>query len=212
MICYWVQTRDCTFYSWRGGCTWPPGLSQATLWNVRPFSKRVAKLVIESWRGNRNGVYNVAWHKWHCWYAEQDINSVLTPVVNIMQFSVNQLYTGLQYCTINTLRSAISTTHPDNDVSPVGSHPLVSCLLKGMFNSQPPTPRYSFSWDIRTVVKFLAGYKLSTLLMLQLVKKAVTLMALVNADRCSDLAVAAALDPDLIRWNLNEVELWYKIL
>ena len=104
-----------------------------------------------------------------------------------MQFLVYQLDTGLW--------SAISTTHPDNDVSPVGSHPLVSCLLKGMFNSQPPTPRYSFSWDIRTVVKFLAGYKSSTLLILQFAKKVDALLALVNADRCPDLEAAATLDP-----------------
>ena len=34
-------------------------------------------------------------------------------MINIMQFLVDQFDTGLQYRTINTLRSAISTTHPD---------------------------------------------------------------------------------------------------
>ena len=56
-----------------------------------------------------------------------DINPISTSVMNIMQFLVDQFDMGLQYCTINTLRSAISTTHPNKEGSPVGSrsHPLV---------------------------------------------------------------------------------------
>ena len=54
-----------------------------------------------------------------------------------MQFLVDQFDTGLLYRTITTLRPAISTTHPDIGGSPVGSHPLVSQLLRCMFNSQP---------------------------------------------------------------------------
>ena len=70
---------------------------------------------------------------------------------------------GLQYRSINTLRSAISTAHLDIEGSPVGSHPLVSRLLRGMFNSRPLVPRYSCSWDVRTVVEFLTNHKSSTL-------------------------------------------------
>ena len=119
-----------------------------------------------------------------------DINPISTSVMNIMQFLVDQVDTGLQYRTINTLRSAISTTHPDIEGSPVGSqsHPLVSRLLRGMFNSRPPVPRYSCSWDVRTVVEYLTNHKSSTPLTLKLAKKATTLLALINADRCSDLA------------------------
>ena len=124
-------------------------------------------------------------------------------MVNIVQFLVDQFDTGLQYRTINTLRSAISSTHPDIEGSSVGSHPLVFCLLRGMFNNRPPAPRYSCSWDIRTVVEFLTDHKSSTLSTLQLAKKATTLLALVNTDRCSDLA---ALDRDHAHWTPDGVE------
>ena len=170
---------------------------------MQGLSPRAAELLIESWRGNTNDAYNTAWRKWLCWCTERDINPISTSVINIMQFLVDQFDTGLQYRTINTLRSAISTTHPDIEGSPVGSHPLVSRLLRGMFNSRPPVPRYSGSWDVRTVVEFLTNHKSSTLSTLNLAKKAATLLALINADRCSDLA---ALDRDHVRWTPDGVE------
>ena len=49
----------------------------------------------------------------------------------------------------------------------------------------------------------LTNHKSSTLSTLELAKKAATLLALINADRCSDLA---ALDRDHIRWTPVGVE------
>ena len=167
------------------------------------LSQRATELIIESWRDNTNDAYNTAWRKWYRWCIERDINPISASVVNIVQFLVDQFDTGLQYRTINTLRSAISTTHPDIEGSSVGSHPMVSRLLRGMFNSRPPAPHYSCSWDVRTVVEFLTGQRSSTLSTLQLAKKATTLLALVNADRCSDLA---ALDRDHAHWTPDGIE------
>ena len=155
---------------------------------MRGISQRAADLIINSWRGNTNSAYNTAWQKWYSWCSQRGANPVSTSVVNIMQFLTDQFDTGLQYRTVNTIRSAISMTHPEIEGTAVGSHPLVSCLLKGMFNSRPPTPRYTVSWNVRKVVEFLSQFKSVTLSTLQLGKKAVTLLALVNADRCSDLA------------------------
>ena len=124
-------------------------------------------------------------------------------MMSIMEFLADQFDTGLQYRTINTLRLAISTTHPDIEGSSVGSHSLVSQLLRGMFNSRPPLPRYSCSLDVRTVMEFLTTHKSSTLSTLKLAKKAASLLALINADRCSDLA---ALDRDHVRWSPDGIE------
>ena len=54
------------------------------------------------------------------------------------------------YRTLNVYRSAM--THPLIDNLRVGENPLVSQLLKGMFHSHPPLPRYSVTWDIQTVI------------------------------------------------------------
>ena len=76
-----------------------------------------------------------------------------------MEFLADQFDLGLQYRSLNTLRSAISTSHSKVDSHNVGSHPLVSRLMKGMFNARPPAPRYSGSWDVSVVVEFLRNHR-----------------------------------------------------
>ena len=120
-----------------------------------------------------------------------------------MEFLADQYDLGLQYRSINTLHSALSTTHPQVDEVNVGSHPLVQRLLKGIFNSRPSAPRYNGTWDVSTVVEYLRSCCTDELSILDLGRKVVTLMALANADRCSDLA---ALDRDYLRWTPSGVQ------
>ena len=96
---------------------------------------------------------------------------------------------GKQYRTINTLRSAISMTHDEVDGTRVGQHPLVSRFLKGVFNCRPPAPRYTTTWDVDVVLSHIKSLPDNEHLSFQLLThKVVMLMALTNADRCSDLA------------------------
>jgi len=66
-----------------------------------------------------------------------------------------------------------------------------------MFNARPPVPRFGGSWDGTTVVDYLRSCPSEGLSTLELGRKVVTLLALANAGRCSDLA---ALDRDYLRW------------
>ena len=78
----------------------------------------------------------------------------------------------LEYRTIGCHRSAFSAYHEYKDEKPVGQHPKVCALLKGVFNKRPPQPRYEFIWDVQIVINYIKsewGYseglsdKLSTL-------------------------------------------------
>ena len=40
------------------------------------LSQRATALVIESWRDNTSDAHNTAWHEWHCWCTEWDINPI----------------------------------------------------------------------------------------------------------------------------------------
>ena len=161
------------------------------------FSERVTELLLQSWRSNTHSAYNSAWSKWCGWCSGRHINPLSASLGNILEFLADQFDLGLQYCFLNTLRSAISNSHSQIDSVNVGSHPIVSRLLKGMFIARPPAPRYSGSWDVAIVVEYLRSCPSESLLILELGKKVVTLMALANASRCSDLA---ALDRDYLRW------------
>lgn len=95
---------------------------------------------------------------------------------------------GLQYRTINTIRSAISMTHEHMEGAPIGKHPLVSRLFKGIHNSRPPQPRYVATWDVDMVTEYLKGLgENSSLTLKQLSQKLALLMALVEASRVSEL-------------------------
>lgn len=115
-----------------------------------------------------------------------------------------QFEAGKQYRTINTIRSAISMTHAEVDGVRVGQHPLVSRFLKGVFNSRPPAPRYTCTWDVGVVLTYLENSPENRDLTLQaLTHKVAMLMALSNADRCSDLA---ALDLNHRTYQTNGVK------
>ena len=94
-------------------------------------------------------------------------------------------------------------THAAANGTPVGSHPLLSRLQKGMFNFRPPAPHYNTSWDVSMVVEHLSKCNTWDLSMLLLARKLATLMALTNVDRCSDLA---ALDRGHLRWTSQGAE------
>ena len=60
--------------------------------------------------------------------------------------------------------------------------------MQGIFNSRPPKPRYSFVWDVNTVISYMDAMPPNEKLSLKnLSAKLVMLMALCNADRSSDL-------------------------
>ena len=39
----------------------------------------------------------------------------------------------------------------------VGMHPLVCRYLKGVFNEFPVLPKYSFTWDVGVVLKYISS-------------------------------------------------------
>ena len=60
----------------------------------------------------------------------------------------------LEYFTVNPHRAAISAYHGYVENSPVGKHPGVSGLMTGVFNMNPPKPKYVFIWDVEKVLSY----------------------------------------------------------
>ena len=121
----------------------------AHLWqsySMQGFSERVTELLLQSWRASTHSAYNSAWSKWCGWCNQRQVHPLSASLEEIMEFLANQFDSGLQHHSHNTLRSAFSTSHSKVDNHNVGSYPLVSILLKGMFNTRPPALRHSRSW------------------------------------------------------------------
>ena len=129
---------------------------------------------------------------------------------SVLNFLASQFDAGLEYRTLNIYRSALSATHPQIEGFKVGEHPLVVQLLKGIFNSRPPAPRYTSTWDVSKVTSYLEGLGPSEQLSLrQLSKKLASLRAITSAERGSELIAHdlrfRRVHPEGVSFNLPEL-------
>ena len=73
---------------------------------------------------------------------------------------------------------------------PVGQHPLVIRLMKGIQNSRPAMPRYQHCWDINQVLDYIKSLPANMDLSLdKLTGKLATLMAITAPKRSSELGL-----------------------
>ena len=105
-------------------------------------------ILLAAWRKNTTSAYASAWNKWVSWCDPRKINPLSAPIGSILEFLEDQFEDGKAYRTLDVYRSTLSTLSLEIDSRRVGSHPLVSQLLKGVFHLRPPSPRYIFTGDV----------------------------------------------------------------
>ena len=81
---------------------------------------------------------------------------ITSNIIEALNFLVFLYEKGCKYSSVNPDRSAISAYHVHIDNNPIGQHPRVCTLMTGIFNNCPPKPRYTFVWDIETVLNYLS--------------------------------------------------------
>lgn len=96
---------------------------------------------------------------------------------------------GLSYSSINTARSTLSLMLPHQDGKPIGEHPLIVRLLRGVARQRPPTPKYSHIWNVDVVLSYIKKMTCNDKLdMMNLSIKLVGLLALASGQRVQTLA------------------------
>ena len=98
-----------------------------------------------------NAQYKSCWAKWCSWCRQQQVDNFRPAVSDLVHFLTELFEQGKQYSAINTSRSAISSTVPPLDNTPLGQHKIVCSFMKGVFNKRPPKPRYSGTWKVSLV-------------------------------------------------------------
>ena len=121
------------------------------------LSNTVTRLLSSATRQSTNKSYDCAWTKWNSLCNRRKVNPISATVKDILTFLSDQFDNNLQYRTVNVLRSAISSIHPWIESKPVGQHPLVIRLIKGIANERPPKPRYSTTWDVAKITTYLSA-------------------------------------------------------
>ena len=153
------------------------------------LSEEATDLMLKSWRTKTNKSYDSLFTKWELWCSERGSDPISGPVTEVANFLAYLFEGGYQYSSINSYRSAISSVHDRIDGATVGQHPLITRLIKGVFHSRPPLPRYTHTWDVQTVLDFLRSLGDNKELSLKHLSWKVTmLLALSHPSRSADLA------------------------
>ena len=105
------------------------------------ISERTSKLILSGWSKGTSS-YQSGWKKWSCWCNRKEIDHLSCNIKHFLDFLPEVFEDSLQHRTINSMHSAVSMTHDRVEGVPIRQHPLVTRLLKGVYNIRPPQPRY----------------------------------------------------------------------
>ena len=154
------------------------------------FSEEARKLLAASWRAGTQKDYAVKFNKFHSWCSEREIDPYNATLAECADFLSTLFQSGLKYRTIAGYRSMLSALLVPVDNVPVGQHPHIMRLLKGVFNSRPPQKKLVPEWDLQKVLNFLSGSNfepLSKVSLKYLTWKTVFLVAVTTFRRCGDI-------------------------
>ena len=170
------------------------------------LSQSAMDLVLSSWRDKSTKSYNSSFGKWACWCGERNRNPISGPISDVANFLAELYKQGYQYSSLNSYRSAISSTHEKVDGQPVGQHPTIVRVLKGAYNKRPPLPKYTSTWEVSKVTSYIVALGDNDSLSLKsLSLKLVVLLALTRPSRSNDLSnlslKAMRVLPDGIQFN-----------
>ncbi|XP_072032829.1 uncharacterized protein [Amphiura filiformis] len=149
-----------------------------------------ALLIIEqSWRPSTAKQYHVYITRWLDFCSRWGTNPMQSDVGPVLSFLTEQFSNfNLSYSAMNTCRCALSTFLIIPGAHTVGTHPLITRFIKGVFQIRPTLPRYSEVWDVTIVLNYLKSLHPTNQLRLRdLTFKLTMLMALTTGQRVQTL-------------------------
>lgn len=122
--------------------------------------------------------YRSSLGQWMVFCRDNDINIHDVSVPNVLNFLQHRLDNSpVGYSSLNTHRAALSLISPHD----LGSDPLITRFLKGVFRQRPPRPKYESVWDPKVVLEFCKHSTEASLANIS--KKLVTLLMLASGQR-----------------------------
>ena len=123
--------------------------------SAKGFSDKAIRIIYASWSTGTDKQYNTVWKGCCGWCKERQADIIQASINDVVNFLADCFADGRSYSTINTYRSGLSSTLCKINIVAVGLHPLVTRLLKGVYNLRTPSPRYSSTWDVTKVTGYL---------------------------------------------------------
>ena len=134
--------------------------------------------------------YEGPWQLWACWCLQRNKCPFSAPVTDVLAFLAEQFTTRkLAYRTMGVYKACISQMHDPVDGLQLGSLPVVSRFMKGLFQLRPAIPRTCSTWNVGHVLRYLSSLEPQEDLSLKvLTLKLTTLLALTSAARAHEIA------------------------
>ena len=157
---------------------------------TKGFSKQSRELLSASWRSGTQKDYKAKFRQFNSWCDQRKIDPYQASLKDCANYLASLYEKGLKYRTIAGYRSMLSSVLPNIDKTPVGQHPYIIRLLKGVFNSRPSERKLLPEWDLPLVLEMFkkppfVPMKISRLK--YITWKTVFLVAITTFRRCSDL-------------------------
>jgi hypothetical protein len=145
-------------------------------------------IIMNSWRTGTKKQYEVYLKKWQKFCSNAGVDMSSTRISDVLDFLASLAQSGLGYSAINTARGALTALLTTGKRQTIGNHPLVVRFMKGLFETCPPQPRYTSTWDVAVVLSYLKTQSpVKTLSLKSLTLKLTMLLALVTAQRVQTL-------------------------
>ena len=154
-------------------------------WKTKGISAEASNLIANSWRSSTKLQYESAWKSWTSWCSGQQVNPLSPTVADLVNFLAKAHSNEKSYSTLNTYRSALSSALPRIEGHVAGQHPLIVRLMRGVFNTTPPKPRYSKTWKVSIVLDYLKSLPVNNeLSLLVLSQKLLTRHLNISVNSC----------------------------
>ncbi|XP_071943429.1 uncharacterized protein [Antedon mediterranea] len=159
---------------------------RAELYN-KGISNTAADVILQSWRRSTWKQYNSQLTKFIDFCEIRGITWQQLKTGHVLDFLIKLKDEGLGYSTISTAKSAIVNFLKILDINMKESIELKR-FMKGLFNFNPPTPKYAQIWDVRLVTDYLRRtINDDTLSLKEFTIKVALLLALLSSSRLQTL-------------------------
>ena len=166
----------------------------------RGFSKVAARLISNAVRGSTRTVYKGRFNEFVRWCNKREVDPFSAPISDVANFLAKKFKAGLSHSTVCGYRSAISSYHEEVNGQRIGESKDLTRLLKGIFNTRPPTRSLPPRWSLEKVLSALnkPPYEpLDKVPIKYLTMKTTFLLAIVSAARGSDISKLGYKEPYL---------------
>ena len=151
------------------------------------LSRDTADIIVQSWRLSTRKQYGSYFKRWVQFCHQQQIDKINPSLGEILTYLTRLHNEGLSYSAINTAKSMLSSMFEIIHKSDIGGNILIKRFMKGIYHLKPVVPKTLFTWDVKTVLRYLENMDNDLLTLRLLSIKVALLIILTTGQRCQTL-------------------------